>query len=102
MLERQLPIVSMLFLDHKYGTYATQMTSQCVLSKPPLRSGRAPSAVGKSLFPAPAKPLPSSIEALSRLQRSHFWTLDLRIFIYFRPKDLRIFIYFHPKYLRIF
>lgn len=64
MLERQLPIVSMLFLDHKYGTYATQMTSQCVLSKPPLRSGRAPSAVGKSLFPAPAKPLPSSIEAI--------------------------------------
>ena len=53
MLERQLTIVSMLFLDHKYGTYATQMTSQCVLSKPPLRSGRAPSAVGKSLFPAP-------------------------------------------------
>ena len=63
MLERQLPIVSMLFLDHKYGTYATQMTSQCVLSKPPLRSVRAPSAVGKSHFPAPAKPLPSSKEA---------------------------------------
>ena len=75
MLERQLPIVSMLFLDHKYGTYATQMTSQCVLSKPPLRSGRAPSAVGKSLFPAPAKPLPSSIAAPQKVDTER-WKTD--------------------------
>ena len=76
MLERQLPIVSMLFLDHKYGTYATQMTSQCVLSKPPLRSGRAPSAVGKSLFPAPAKPLPSSIDAAPQKVDTERWKTD--------------------------